>query len=134
MPHRHVGSGVWGIWDGGVMSWRATDLAEGDARQQASRPQRHIQPRTGNATQPIAEKSAHRTMWSQPNGLLHLAGKETEFIPGQRMIAEPYEMHGFRNDTAQPRNPQGHRYTRWRPGPYSAHAQWAQPPWLAGAR
>jgi hypothetical protein len=24
----HVGSGVWGIWDGGVMSWRATDLAE----------------------------------------------------------------------------------------------------------
>jgi hypothetical protein len=59
-------------------------------------------------------------MWSQPNGLLHLAGKETEFIPGQRMIAEPYEMHGFRNDTAQPRNPQGHRYTRWRPGPYSA--------------
>jgi hypothetical protein len=23
---------VWGIWDGGVMSWRATDLAEDDAR------------------------------------------------------------------------------------------------------
>jgi hypothetical protein len=41
-------------------------------------------------------------MWSQPNGLLHLAGKETEFIPGQRMIAKPYEMHGFRNDTANP--------------------------------
>jgi hypothetical protein len=36
MPHRHVGSGVWGIWDGGVMSWRATDLAEDDARQQAA--------------------------------------------------------------------------------------------------
>ena len=33
MSHRHVGSGVWGI-DGGVMSWRATDLAEDDARQQ----------------------------------------------------------------------------------------------------
>ena len=66
--------------------------------------------------------------------ITHLAGKETEFIPGQRMIAEPYEIHGFRNDTAQPRNPQGHRYTRWRPGPYSAHAQWAQPRWPAGAR
>jgi hypothetical protein len=25
-----------GIWDGGVMSWRATDLAEDDARQQAA--------------------------------------------------------------------------------------------------
>ena len=34
--------------------------------------------------------------------ITHLAGKETEFIPGQRMIAEQYEMHGFRNDTAQP--------------------------------
>ena len=33
---RHVGSDVWGIWDGGVMSWRATDLAEDDARQQAA--------------------------------------------------------------------------------------------------
>ena len=31
----HVGSGVWGIWDGGVTSWRATDLAEDDATQQA---------------------------------------------------------------------------------------------------
>ena len=36
--------------------------------------------------------------------ITHLAGKETEFIPGQRMIAEPHEMHGFRNDTAQPAN------------------------------
>jgi quercetin dioxygenase-like cupin family protein len=34
--------------------------------------------------------------------ITHLAGKETEFLPGQRMIAEPHEMHGFRNDTAQP--------------------------------
>ena len=33
---RHVGSGVWWIWDGGEMSWRATDLAEDDARQQAA--------------------------------------------------------------------------------------------------
>jgi len=29
---RHLGSGVWDIWDGGVMSWRATDLAENDAK------------------------------------------------------------------------------------------------------
>lgn len=34
--------------------------------------------------------------------ITHLAGKETEFTPGQRMLAEPYVMHGFRNDTAQP--------------------------------
>ena len=27
---------MWGIWDGGEMSWRATDLAEDDARQQAA--------------------------------------------------------------------------------------------------
>jgi cytochrome c553 len=27
---------VWEIWDGGVMSRRATDLAEDDARQQAA--------------------------------------------------------------------------------------------------
>jgi hypothetical protein len=25
---RHIGSGVWGVWDGGVMSWRGTDLSE----------------------------------------------------------------------------------------------------------
>jgi hypothetical protein len=33
---RHIGSGVWGIWDGGVMSWRATDLSENDAKQQVA--------------------------------------------------------------------------------------------------
>jgi hypothetical protein len=33
---RHVGSGLWGIWDAGVMGWRATDLAEDDAQQQAA--------------------------------------------------------------------------------------------------
>jgi hypothetical protein len=33
---RHVGAGVRGIWDGGVMSWHATELAEDDARQQAA--------------------------------------------------------------------------------------------------
>jgi hypothetical protein len=33
---RHVGSAVWEIWDGGVMSWCAHDLAEDDARQQAA--------------------------------------------------------------------------------------------------
>jgi hypothetical protein len=31
-----VGSGVWGIWDGGVMSWRASDLDENDAKQQVA--------------------------------------------------------------------------------------------------
>jgi hypothetical protein len=33
---RHLGSGVWGIWDGGVMSWKATDLSENEAKQQAA--------------------------------------------------------------------------------------------------
>ena len=33
---RNVGSGVWGIWDAGVMGWRATDLPENDAQQQAA--------------------------------------------------------------------------------------------------
>src|SRR5215207_11140570 len=33
---RHTGSGVWGVWDGGVMSWKATDLSENEARQQAA--------------------------------------------------------------------------------------------------
>jgi hypothetical protein len=33
---RHIGSGVWGIWDGGVMSWRASDLAQDEAQQQAA--------------------------------------------------------------------------------------------------
>jgi hypothetical protein len=53
MPHRHVGSGVWGIWDGGVMSWRATDLAEDDAKQQAADLNVTFN-QTGNATKPIA--------------------------------------------------------------------------------
>ena len=33
---RHIGSGVWGIWDGGVMSWKATDLSENEAKLQAA--------------------------------------------------------------------------------------------------
>jgi hypothetical protein len=33
---RHVGSGVWGVFDAGVMGWRATDLGENDAIQQAA--------------------------------------------------------------------------------------------------
>jgi hypothetical protein len=33
---RHVGSGIWGVFDAGVMGWRATDLSEDDAQQQAA--------------------------------------------------------------------------------------------------
>jgi hypothetical protein len=33
---RHIGSGVWGVFDAGVMGWRATDLSENDAHQQAA--------------------------------------------------------------------------------------------------
>jgi hypothetical protein len=32
---RHIGSGVWGVFDAGVMGWRATDLAENEAQQAA---------------------------------------------------------------------------------------------------
>jgi hypothetical protein len=48
---RHVGSGLWAIWDGAVMSSRATDLGEDEAGQKAVdlhvysiiRPARHSQ-------------------------------------------------------------------------------------------
>ena len=33
---RHIGSGVWGIWDSGVMSWIASDLSENEAKQRAA--------------------------------------------------------------------------------------------------
>ena len=33
---RHIGSGVWGVWDGGVMSWRGTDFGENEAKQRAA--------------------------------------------------------------------------------------------------
>jgi hypothetical protein len=33
---RHIGSGVWGIFDAGVMGWRITDLAEHEAHEQAA--------------------------------------------------------------------------------------------------
>jgi hypothetical protein len=33
---RHIGSGVWGVFDAGVMGWRASDLSEDDAQQQAA--------------------------------------------------------------------------------------------------
>ena len=33
---RHIGSGVWGVWDGGVMSWRGTNLGENEAKQRAA--------------------------------------------------------------------------------------------------
>ena len=32
---RHIGSGLWGVWDGGVMSWKAVDLGENEAKQTA---------------------------------------------------------------------------------------------------
>jgi hypothetical protein len=33
---RHIGSGVWGVFDAGVMGWRANDLSEDEAYQQAA--------------------------------------------------------------------------------------------------
>ena len=33
---RPVGSDVWGVFDAGVMGWRATDLSEDEAHQQAA--------------------------------------------------------------------------------------------------
>ena len=32
---RHIGSGKWGVYDGGVMGWRAVDLGEDEACQMA---------------------------------------------------------------------------------------------------
>ena len=33
---QHIGSGVWGIYDSGVMSWIANDLSEHEAKQRAA--------------------------------------------------------------------------------------------------
>jgi hypothetical protein len=33
---RHIGSGVWGVWDGGVEGWRGTNLPENEAKQKAA--------------------------------------------------------------------------------------------------
>jgi hypothetical protein len=33
---RHVGSGQWGVFDADVMGWRATDLSEDEAQEQAA--------------------------------------------------------------------------------------------------
>ena len=33
---QHIGSGVWGIWDSGVMSFIASDLSEHEAKQRAA--------------------------------------------------------------------------------------------------
>lgn len=33
---RNIGSGVWGVWGGGVMGWCGTDLAENEAKQRAA--------------------------------------------------------------------------------------------------
>jgi hypothetical protein len=57
---RHVGSGVWGIWDGGVMSWRATDLAEDQAHQQAA-DLNVIYTSTANGSRKTAAKSSRRS-------------------------------------------------------------------------
>ena len=32
---RHIGSGLWGVWDSAVTSWKATELGEVEARQKA---------------------------------------------------------------------------------------------------
>jgi hypothetical protein len=65
---RHIGSRVWGIWDGGVMSWRATDLAQDEAQQQAA-DLKVIYNQYGQREQ-IAAKSTRRSRWNQPRDLL----------------------------------------------------------------
>ena len=32
----HLGSGLWGLYDGGVMTWLATDLSENEAKELAA--------------------------------------------------------------------------------------------------
>ena len=32
---RHIGSGVWGVWDSATNAWRATDLSQSEAQSQA---------------------------------------------------------------------------------------------------
>jgi hypothetical protein len=72
---RHIGSGVWGVFDAGVMGWRATDLADDEALQRAADlnvifnqySQRNTIS-TASATKKIAERSSRRSRWSRPRG------------------------------------------------------------------
>jgi len=64
---RHVGSGLWGIFDAGVMGWRVTDLAEHEAHQQAADLNVTLIS-TANATKPIAQKSIRRLRCNRPRG------------------------------------------------------------------
>ncbi|HMI33498.1 MAG TPA: hypothetical protein VK499_05180 [Propionibacteriaceae bacterium] len=50
---RHIGSGVWGIFEAGVMGWRVTDLAEHEAHEQAA-DLNVTSISTATATKPIA--------------------------------------------------------------------------------
>ena len=76
---RHLGSGVRGIWDGGVMSWRASDLAEDDVRQQAA--DRNV---TFNQ---YGQRDQSRSQRSQPadrGGVSHLVCRRRSRLPGER--------------------------------------------------
>ena len=61
---RHIGSGVWGIFDAGVIGWRATDLSEDDAQQQAA----DLNVTSANGARKIVAQSTRRSRCSQPHG------------------------------------------------------------------
>jgi hypothetical protein len=62
---RHIGSGVWDVWDGGVMGWRGSNLAENEAKQRAAD---IMSTSTATVTQTSAARYSHRSPSRPPPG------------------------------------------------------------------
>jgi hypothetical protein len=65
----HLGSGLWGLYDGGVMTWLATDLSENEAKEQAGGPERHLRP-----VGPATGKRAPAIEPADPGGVSNMDG------------------------------------------------------------
>ncbi len=64
---------------------------------------------------------------------VHLGGRDMRFPPGESMVADPQQLHGFRNDTDVARHPQGDRHASGRPRPGAADSVRPRPGWRTRA-
>jgi hypothetical protein len=89
---RHIDSGRWGVYDGGVMGWRAVDLGEDEARQMAIDMDDRSRSRRQHGQQPAPSTIGYASGGSGGDGYVGQMGDRLgskQEISGVRMAAEP---------------------------------------------
>lgn len=85
---------------GEIITFLETSEESGGARVVVS-----IRLAPGGAVVPHSHRVAERFECLDGRLLIHRDGRETPFGPGDVMVADPFTMHGFRNDHDEPAAP-----------------------------